>query len=315
MHALNSLEGKTILVTGATGFIGTHLVRRLHENSGIHLVLLSRKRTGESLGGITWVTAALDELTPETWQAAKVEQIDVVFHLGAFIPKSSETSNCVEAVYKDNLLGTRGLLESLPSEPERIVFSSTIDVYAPLLEGATLTESSPVGSASLYGASKLFCEQLIRTYARQHGCGYAILRYGHIFGPGEEAYKKLIPQTIRQLMRSEAPVLYGDGSAERDFLYVEDAVEATLRAATSDLQELGPVNIVRGESSPIRKIVETLIQLTEFTGGIQYLADKPVGYSLRFDNKKLGELLGKWNLVSLEDGLRQEVEYFRSLSA
>lgn len=315
MHALEFLHGKTVLVTGATGFIGSHLVNRLRAAKDIHLVFLSRKSVTENCKNVTWVTASLEQLSLNAWLAAGVKRIDVVLHLGAFIPKSGDAADQVEAVYRDNLLGTRFLLESFPSLPERIVFASTIDVYASSSDTIALSESSPVGPANLYGASKLFCEQLVRAYARKHRCDHAVLRYGHIFGPGEEAFQKLIPQTIRQLMRGEAPVLYGDGSAERDFLYVEDAVEATLRAAVSDTHELGPINIVGGRSRPVRDIVETLMSIVNFQGSIQYLTDKPAGLSLRFDNKRMRDGLGDWDLVSLEDGLKLEVEHFQNLRA
>lgn len=309
---MNDFVGKTLLVTGATGFVGSHLVSRLCRDGNVRLVLLARKRTAEDHQGVTWVSSALDQLTPATWREAGVERIDLVFHLGAYTPKSSTEADRVAEIYRDNLLGTRTLLESFPNTPERVIFASSIDVYA-APTGKVLEEDSPLGANGLYGASKLFCEQLVRVYAKTYGFAYAILRYGHIFGTGEEAYGKLIPLMIRRLLQGESPVLYGDGSVERDFLYVEDAVEATLRAALSDRPELGPVNVVRGESVTLRKIAEMLVMLTGFAGQIKYLVDKPAGYSLRFDNRLMQELLGTWDFISLKDGLKREVDYFRRL--
>lgn len=313
MSAVNDLAGKVVLVTGATGFIGRHVVRRIENGLGARLVLLSRRFPSDVGKGAALVTAALEELSPETWRKAGIEQVHVVLHLGAFTPKTRDAADRVDAVYGDNLIGTRSLLDSLPSVPDVIVFSSTLDVYAPVPDGVALDETSPLGPTTLYGSSKLFCEHLVQVYARTQGCRAAILRYGHIFGPGEEAYGKLIPHTIRQLLRGEAPTVYGDGKAERDFLYVEDAVEATLRAAVSHNPDVGPINIVRGTSRPIRDIVEMLANLTGFRGPIQFRSDRPGGPSLRFDNRRMRETLGIWNLVSLEDGLKQEVEHAKGL--
>jgi nucleoside-diphosphate-sugar epimerase len=189
------------------------------------------------------------------------------------------------------------------------VFASTIDVYAMHAVEQVIDEKSPAGAWGLYGASKLFCEQLVDFYAKLYGCGHSILRYGHIFGPGEESYEKLIPSMIRRLLHQESPVIYGDGSAERDYLYVEDAVEATIRAAVSDKKKIGPVNIVRGASTPIRKIAELLVRLTDFNGQITYLKDKSNGHSLRFDNNLMRQLLETWCFIGLEEGLKHEVNH------
>jgi nucleoside-diphosphate-sugar epimerase len=260
------------------------------------------------------VTVGLEKLSRKALQDEGVDEVDVVFHLGAFTPKTSRAGDKVDEVYESNLLGTRALLEALPNVPKKVILASTLDVYAPLPDGQVLTESSRLSPSTLYGASKLFCEHLVEAFARQHKCGYAILRYGHIYGPGEEAYSKLIPVSIQRLLRKESPVVYGDGSALRDFLFVEDAVEATIRAAAVGVERIEPVNIVSGNSMPILEIVKTLAALCGYTGEIAYLLDKPADRSLRFSRERMDRLFGSWDMVSLEEGLRQEIAYFRKLN-
>lgn len=117
---------------------------------------------------------------------------------------------------------------------------------------------------------------------------------------------------IRELLAGKAPKVYGSGKAERDFLYVGDAVQATIRAALAD-RNIDPINIVRGQSSPIRKIVELLIDIIDCSLPINYLTDKPDGHSLRFDNSLMRKVLGDWSLVSLANGLAEEVKACRRL--
>jgi nucleoside-diphosphate-sugar epimerase len=191
------------------------------------------------------------------------------------------------------------------------VFASSIDIYDVSSNIDLINELHPINPATLYGASKYYGEYLIRAYSKEVGCGYAILRYGHIFGPGEEAFSKLVPITIKNILNSRNLVVFGMGSAERDLLYVDDAVEAAIRAASSSLQEIGPVNIVRGESMTIRQIVELIIRLSGSSQKIHYLSEKADGYSLRFDSRMMGDLLGIWQLVSCEEGLKREIEEFQ----
>lgn len=316
---MSSPEGKTILLTGATGFIGHHLRKRLSQMPFGRLVLLSRTpshedKTPEWGNNETRVVSSLDTLSPHTWKDHGIDRIDTVFHLGGFIPKKSgsgDDPSHVNQVYRDNLEGTRGLLDSLPFPPQRIVFASTIDVYAPLPEGAILTESSAIRPSGIYGASKLFCESLIESYARRTGCAWSILRYGHLYGPGEGSFSKLIPQAIKALLEGRNPVLYGDGSVLRDFLYVGDAVEASVRALSDKTNHIGPLNIVRGESRPIREFVELLARITGYSGGITSMPDRDGGQSLRFDNTGMLKALGKWSFFPMEEGLHHEIEYFR----
>ena len=147
-----------------------------------------------------------------------------------------------------------------------------------------------------------------------YGCGYAILRYGHLFGPGEDAYRKLIPEAIRALVGGDEPVVYGAGRAERDFLYVEDAVEATVRAGGPAVGEVGPLNVVRGAAVSVMNVIETLVRITGFKGKIKYAPGALTGESRRFDSTRMHVTLGQWPLVPLEEGLRKEVEWFRQLA-
>ena len=230
---MKTLKEEVIVLTGATGFIGQHLLRRLSKESGIRLVVVSRREIADLGENALLVQTPLEALTVRTWERIGVERVAILYHLAGFTPKSPDAADALDAVYRDNLDSTRVLLHSFPASPRRIVFASTLDVYLAPAKNAVLSESSSLGPANLYAASKLFCEVLVRQSCRGHGSSCAILRYGHIYGPGEEAYRKVIPQAIRAVLEGESPVVYGDGSAMRDFLYVDDAVEATVRAGSS----------------------------------------------------------------------------------
>lgn len=253
-----------------------------------------------------------EALSKEVWDEHGIGKIDIVIHLAAFTPKNHSQANDIEGIYQGNLCATRRLFDELPSPPEKIIFASTLDVYAPGDDERPINENSPLGPTGLYGASKLFCEQLTKTYASRFECPLAILRYGHIYGPGEGAYAKLIPHTIRTLLKNEAPVIFGDGSQLRDFLYVEDAVEATIRAA--GLDESVTLNIVSGISRPIRQFVEEMMEVAGFDGEIQYREEAAKGRSLQFDASELIKALGNRELTSFRDGVRREIEYFREMT-
>ena len=290
-----SLEGKTLLITGATGFIGRHLLERLLLVPEARLVVLSRRPGGLAVPSrCTWIVGDCQHLTANVWRSNGISSLDYVFHLAAETPKVAGAPTAAGA-YEANVTATVALLDSLPSVPQRFILASTLDVYAPIGPEALLNEDTPVRPPGGYGASKVRCEVLLAARA----VAGVVLRYGHIYGPGEQAYRKLIPEAIRRLLRGEPPIVYGDGSAQRDYLYVGDAVEATVRAAVVEPAPDGPVNIVRGESCPIRQVVETLVQITGYPGAVQYLTDRPGGHSLRFDNRKMRAVLGEWPLVPL----------------
>ena len=151
---------------------------------------------------------------------------------------------------------------------------------------------------------------MVDTWAEEEGCEVSILRYGHIYGPGESKYKKFIPTVIRSLLNNQAPLVNGDGSALRDYLYVEDVVEATIRSALVP-GDIGPVNIVRGSSVTLKEVALSLIRLMGSSQSITFNSRALNGSSLRFDNERMAKLLGDWPMIDLEEGLKAEIAAFR----
>lgn len=302
---MSVLEGKTILLTGSNGFIGSHLAEFLHKIQNVKLIFMSRKPLQQHYSNVVHIEEDLADLSAGLWAKKNISHIDIVFHLAAFIPKKSSDVD-VDKIYAANLIGTKVLLESLPNIPEKIVFSSSVDVYAPQPDGEKISEESNLGCTGLYGLSKLFCEQLILEYARNNKCGCALLRYGHIYGPGEDEYSKLIPLTILNLLRNKLPVIYGDGSAKRDFLYIKDAVIATIKAAESGASIIGPVNIVSGNSVSIKEVIECLMTIAERDINLcEHITDDNQR-SLVFDNSKMQQEIGEWTNMPFFEGLKEE---------
>jgi UDP-glucose 4-epimerase len=289
----------TAVITGATGFLGTHLLARLvRDGWDVTAVARDTSRLGP---GVRAIETDLADLDPAAFGE---EVLDAVFHLAAYTPKAAGDSDA-DAILAANVLGLQRVLAAA-TRARRFIFASTLDVYAAPREGQRLDEHSSVGPASLYGASKLFGERLVEETVAGNGVEGVLLRYGHLYGPGEDAYAKFVPHTIRNLMQGRPPYLYGDGSAEIDLLYVDDAVEATVRAAT--LPEVrGVINVVSGTSQSLREIATTLVEIVGFLAEVRYVPDRPQKPSIRFDATRMREVLGEWPLTGLAEGLRREV--------
>jgi UDP-glucose 4-epimerase len=284
----------TILVTGSAGFIGRPLVARLRETPDARVLALERS------------SIALQALDRDYWRSLGVDTIDVIFHIGAYIPKDAVSADLVKPIVESNVDGIAALLASLPNTPRHLLFASSVDVYK-RVGGRTIDETSEIGPPTLYGASKVFGEELVRSYARSTGCGYSILRLGHIFGPGEERFQRVIPSLIRAMLRGDAPQLSGDGATERDFLYVDDAVSAIVAASAHERLDL--INVVRGESISVLNVAKHVAALTGYDGAFCFSGRN--GDSLRFDNAAMTRALGIHSFVPFVDGLAREIAHFR----
>lgn len=295
----------TVLLTGSSGFIGSGLLDAACAAWGEeHVIVLSSKpaRRGRSIvyDHAFGIDAAGRALAAEA---------QLLLHAGAYTPKSGATANDL-AGCNGNIRFTAELLQLELPRLEKIVFLSTLDVYA---AAARLSEDSPVGPASLYGWSKLYCEQMISQYAGQRGLVAQLLRIGHVYGPGEEQYAKVLPNAIRNIVAGKPVELWGAGRELRSLIYIGDVVRAVMAAAALP-QSLGVTNIVGGQPLAIRDLLETVIRLS---GQAVELVQRDFHGTPRdfvFDTSKLkAHLLAEE--TPLEQGLLAELAHMRQLGA
>ena len=275
------------------------------------VVALARSRPDDEHERVHWITSALESLTRSSWRPFDAEPIDALLHLAAFTPKTGPERDRADDIISANIVGTQTLLRSLPHPPRRLIFASTLDVYSRTAFDGVVDEHSPTGPTGLYGLSKLFGEGLAATYARSTGIEQVNLRLGHVYGPGEERYAKLVPETIRRVLAGTPPRMAGDGSDRRDLIYVEDAAEALARSCVVLLDGVRIINIARGESYAIRDVVRTITELTGYAGPIEQLPAVADSYSTVFNTSVMQQALGTWPFVSLTDGLEREIAHLR----
>jgi len=303
--------GDVVVITGASGFVGSTVLRRMQHAGATRVIGLARAPKSGTGGQFEWLQACLSELSTRHWDTAGVTKVDLLLHIGAYTPKAAVDRDAADEIVKSNVLGTHALLNSLPEAPKRIVFCSTLDVYADSAFAQPIHEGSATGPAGLYGASKLFGESLVRAYAERKHVEHVCLRLTHVYGPGEDQYKKLIPETIRRILAHEAPRLYGDGCERRDLLYVDDAAEAIIRAGTVAAAAGKVINVASGVSLEVAEIVDLIGKQTNYRGEIESHPRAQTPHSIQFDVSLMRRTLGSWAFVPLAEGLRREISWVR----
>ena len=231
----------TVLVTGGRGFIGSWLVERLL-GEGASVVIPQRQTTRDSRFRRERLEerctlVQLDLLDPTSiWRVLEEHEVQLVFHLAAqtLVRRANDSPL---ATFATNARGTYNLLEAcrLAGSDERrvrAVVASSYHVYGPH-RGNAYTEGLPLRPRHPYEVSKACADMIARSYAATFGMPVAVTRLANVYGGGDLNFSRLIPHASRALAAGESPVILSDGTPERDYLYVEDAVEAYLAIADS----------------------------------------------------------------------------------
>lgn len=320
--AASAWSGSSVLVTGAGGFVGAHLAAALVDRGARVVALLHDRQplsSLEALGCERRVVAAQGSVTDEALVERLLNryEVDTVFHLAAQAIVGPANRSPVPT-FDANVRGTWTVLEAARRCPSlrRAVVASSDKAYGdhPRLP---YTEEFPLLGLNPYDASKACADILARSYHKSFRMPVTVLRCANVYGPADLNFSRIVPGTIRSTLRGEAPVVRSDGTPVRDYLFVDDAVGAYLRAAERIEDPRVPGEAFNcGTSRPVAVIdlVKTILE----AAGRKDLAPRVLGQGTpageidrQFLSSERSREVLDWSATeTLESGLRKTVGWY-----
>lgn len=302
-----------ILLTGASGFLGGAVRKQLTGRAAFSS-LLTRREGGIDLREAHRVVTFLTDLAPQTVIHLAYPGTDGI---GTSLSTPADLAhdvlqidlNVIDACAK---AGVQRLISigSVCSYPEHVTFPTD---ESQLFSGAPESVNAP------YGHAKRMQLALLDAYHRQYGLQYSQLILSNLYGPGDRS-GHVIPATIRKVLQAKQDraadiVVWGDGTASREFLFVEDAAAAVVQAALAPTALNAAVNICSGEEITIRGLVFSVCQEVDYWGAVQWDPSKPNGQPRRaFDNRRAVEALGWTPQVAFSAGIRRTIHAMQEAS-
>lgn len=314
-------HNRAVFVTGASGFLGSWLVKALVE-ARAEVVVLLRDWDPQSLlirDGVIQrvhiVQGALEDYAAVE-RALNEYEVDTVFHLGAQTIVGSALRSPL-ATFESNIRGTYHLLDACrlhAQRVKRVIVASSDKAYGTC---ATLPydEETPLVGQHPYDVSKSCADLLTHAYYHTYGLPIAVTRCGNLYGGGDMNWSRIVPGTIRSLLRREAPVIRSDGQFTRDYLYVEDAVQAYLTTAEAleRLELQGQAfNFAPEQPRTVLDIVNALCRLMEANDLAPRILNAASG-EIRdqyLSADKARRLLNWTPRFTLDDGLTRSIAWY-----
>jgi nucleoside-diphosphate-sugar epimerase len=308
--------GRSALVTGGAGFIGSHIAHRLVRDGWAVRVLddFSSGRE-ENLAGVAGDVELLrGDLRDRELLHRAVREVQVVFHEAA-VPSVPRSVAEPERTNDVNVTGTLALLEAArQAGVRRVVFAASSSAYGdtpelPKVETMAATPLSP------YALQKYAGEVYCRLYANLYGLETVALRYFNVFGPRQDPaseYAAVIPKFVTACLKGEPPVIFGDGEQTRDFTFVDDVVAANLLAAESTHAVGQVVNVAGGTRTSLNQLFGHVAELTD--AGVEPRYEPARAGDVRdslADLTRARDWLGYRPSVGIREGLVETIEHFR----
>jgi len=324
---MNGLAGKRVLITGGLGFIGSNLARRLvADGTSVTVCDALIEGYGGNPANVAEIRDALEIERADVRDAAAMERLvegkDVVFHLAAQVSHVMSLSD----PYPDidiNIKGTAVVLEACRKKNPAalVVRSGTRGQYGPAVK-LPVSEETPSDPRGIYEISQLSAEMICRTYTRIHGIRTVPLRLTNVYGPrGQMKHSQfgVVNWFVRLALEGRPIPIFGSGKILRDFLYVDDCVDALIRSAAEPKAVGEILNVGHDRPSTFLEVAEILRELvpgasiafTDFTP--ERKAQEPGDFVS--DIGKIRRLLGWEPTVSLREGLARTVAFYRERRA
>jgi len=309
---------KRILITGGAGFIGSHIADRLLKE-GHNVLILDDFSGGDPdnirhLFGKPGFKLLRADVRDRNVISQALHDIDVVFHLAAQIHIDKSIIDPVETI-DVNVKGTLSVLDGcMQNDIEQLVIASSSEVYGTAMK-PSIDEEHPLNPFSPYAASKAAADRLAFSYWKTYGMNVSILRVFNTFGPRQRSsgYGGVISIFLERVSAGLPPVIYGDGNQTRDYLYIEDTVEAYMQAMKAGKSIAGcPINIGTGIESSILEIALKVIKLQGRANLTPVHIEPRPGEVLRLRaNTKLAKeklgFMAKWNF---DEGLADFAKWY-----
>lgn len=303
-----------IFVTGGAGFIGSNLVDRLIDQQH-EVIVIDNLSSGskDNLNPKTKLYLADICNYAEITRIFETEKPQIVYHLAAQIDVRKSVEDPIFDAQTNILAGINLIQQAYKNEVQKFIFSSTGGaIYGETTERPT-TETHPENPLSPYGIAKLAIDKYLNYYYQVFGLKYTSLRYGNVYGPRQNPHGEagVVSIFLKKMLNQEQPVIYGDGSQTRDYVFVSDVVDANIQAL-NHLDEVGVYNIGTGMETSVNELFDTLNQNFDQKYEKQYApARKGEQQTSCLNNSKSKNYLQWEPKTNLVQGLAQTFEWFK----
>jgi UDP-glucose 4-epimerase len=301
-----------VLITGGAGFIGSNLVDG-YLTEGYEVVVVDDLSTGKRENVNPKATFyEIDIQNPALEEVFKKEKIDIVNHHAAQIDVRRSVKDPIFDA-KVNVIGLLNLLElCIKHDVKKFIFASSGGVIYGETENLPVKETHPLLPLSPYGITKMVAEHYLRYYYTVYNLNYTVLRYGNVYGPRQDPFGEagVVAIFINNLLEGKEPVIFGDGEQLRDYIYVEDIVRANLLCTARGNADI--FNLGTGIGTSVNLLLHKLQRI--MGTDLQPIYKPPREgeiYKNYIDSDKAAKILGWEAKISLEEGLKRTVDFFK----